>query len=150
MLRRATLALLFVITAPALSAHGEPKIEALAWMAGAWKLESGSRVVEEIWMAPSGGTMIGAGRTVGGGKTKFFEFLRIEQRDHELVYVAMPRGGKPVEFTMGKMKDQRVVFENFEHDFPQTIKYWRDGAKLCARVEGEGQDAEEWCFAPAR
>ncbi|MBI2215314.1 MAG: hypothetical protein HYU52_16815, partial [Acidobacteria bacterium] len=129
MLRFAALLLSFVFAAPVLLAEAAPKIEALRWMSGSWSLTVGDRIVEEVWLPPSGGTIIGAGRTVSEGMTKFFEFLRVVEREKALVYIAMPRGGKSVEFPSVRLEAQRVVFQNLEHDFPQTIQYWRDGEK---------------------
>lgn len=147
--RAITLVSWALFTLPALAGESRA-IASLSWMAGAWAHDSGRSVVEEVWMAPAGGTMIGAGRTVGGGTTKFFEFLRIEQRGESLVYVAMPRGKGTTEFAMSSIDATSVTFENPKHDFPQSIRYWRDGERLCARVAGEGQPAEEWCYEPVR
>ena len=147
--RALALASMVLLALPALAGEASG-IASLAWMAGAWTHDTGGSVVEEVWMAPAGGTMIGAGRTVGGGKTKFFEFLRIEQRGESLVYVAMPRGAGATEFAMSSIDATSITFENPKHDFPQTIRYWRDGTRLCARVAGEGQPAEEWCYEPVR
>lgn len=149
MLRSLAVALSIVCALPAV-AQGGTRIAELAWMGGAWSLSSGGRVVEEMWTGPAGGTMIGAGRTVRGEATTFFEFLRIVERDGTLVYVAMPRGGTATEFAMSSAGETSVTFSNPNHDFPQHITYRREGAKLCARVEGKGQDAEEWCYEPVR
>ena len=68
MFRRSALALSMVLTASFALADDGPDINALGWMAGAWSVAANDRVVEEIWTVPAGGTMIGAGRTVSGGK----------------------------------------------------------------------------------
>jgi hypothetical protein len=36
-------------------------IDRVAWLQGCWALTDGQRVVEEQWMAPGGGIMIGMG-----------------------------------------------------------------------------------------
>ena len=43
-------------------------------------------------MAPRGGSMLGMSRTVIGGKTVEYEFLRIALVDGTLAYVAKPSG----------------------------------------------------------
>jgi len=149
MIRKLALALAVFVSAPLL-AENAPRIESLAWMSGAWSISSNGRVVEEMWTAPAGGTMIGAGRTVSGEKTKFFEFLRIEEKDGTLVYIAMPKGSNTTEFAMSSSGESKVTFSNPKHDFPKHITYWRDGAKLCARVEGDGEAAEQWCYERAK
>lgn len=148
MFRSSALALSMLLAASFALADDGPDISSLDWMAGAWSVGANDRVVEEIWTAPAGGTMIGAGRTVSGGTTKFFEFLRIVEKDGTLVYIASPRGGATTEFAMSAIGASSVTFANPKHDFPQKISYRRDAEKLCARVEGEGEPAEEWCYSP--
>lgn len=43
-------------------------VAALAWLSGCWRQESPSRVVEEMWMTPSGDGMLGMSRTVARGR----------------------------------------------------------------------------------
>ena len=54
----------------------------------------------------------------------------------------------PPGWTLTKLEDNKVVFENPTHDFPQRIIYWLDeNKKLHARVEGtvKGQQrGMEW------
>ena len=111
-------------------------IEELAWMEGRWAVCSQGTEMEEIWTAPKGGIMLGLHRDVQTGKPAFFEYLRIEDRDGGLVYVASPRGAGSTAFGLVSAHDELVVFENLEHDFPQRIIYIRDGDRLTARVEG--------------
>ena len=110
----------------------------LDWMAGCWVGGEGDRRVEEQWMAPAGGTMLGMSRTVAGGKTRAYEFMRIEEADGRLVFVARPSGQEGVSFPSLTVSRERVVFENAAHDFPQRVIYVRqndDG--LRGRIEGE-------------
>jgi len=120
-----------------------------AFMTGAWHGTFAGTVVDEQWTTADGGVMLAASRTISPkGKTSF-EFLRIEQRNGTLVYLAMPQARPETPFPLKTMTSSRVVFENLEHDYPQRILYWRDGAKLCARTEGmlHGKpEAEEWCW----
>ena len=159
--RRFGLALLAIVTLPALSAPPEatpaaaPKIEDLAFLAGSWVAEAGAVRVEEEWLCPSADTMIGMGRTtdVASGKTVFFEYLRIEKRPDGLVYVAQPKGGPATEFRLVRLEAGTAVFENPAHDFPKRVVYARraDGG-LTARVEGDAakpEQAEEFRYLPA-
>ena len=81
--------------------------------------------------------MIGMGRTLAGGKTVFYEYLRIEERADGVFYVAHPKARPGTDFKLTKLEGQEAVFENPEHDFPKKIIYRRnpDGS-LFARVEG--------------
>ena len=134
-------------TAPAPATLGS-----LAWMTGAWGAEIGGIQMEEVWLAPRGGVMLGLHRDVKGERLLIFEFLRIEETTSGLVYQAQPRGRPPVPFPMVETGPQRVVFANPQHDFPQRILYWLgDDGALHARVEGPAggkESAEEWAWPP--
>jgi uncharacterized protein DUF6265 len=117
-----------------------PPISNLAWLTGCWERRAGSRLVEEQWMAPRGGTMLGMSRTVRGDTLVEFEQVRIYERGGSLVYAANPSGQEPAEFVSTSITDSMVVFENPAHDFPQRIVYRRAGAdSLAASVEGAFQ-----------
>lgn len=133
---------------PAATKGPSAKIESLAWLAGGWRSESddGASSSDEHWIAPAGGTMLGVNRAIGGGKTVFFEFLRIEERESTLVFLAQPKGRAPATaFALAEAGDCRVVFANPAHDFPQRIEYRREGETLHARVSGrrDGKEAVE-------
>jgi hypothetical protein len=128
-------------------------VESLAWMAGSWASGGAPVETEEHWTAPKAGSLLGMNRTTKGGKTVMFEFLRIEARPDGVFYLASPGGRPATPFKLKESQKEKAVFENPEHDFPQRILYWREGANLCARVEGtqKGKPAgEQWCWKPLR
>src|SRR5262245_15635489 len=94
-------------------------IAELAWIAGDWQTAPGGRAqIEEHWIPPAGGTMMGVSRTVAGGKTAEFEFLRVEQREDGIYYVAQPKGRCPAtDFKLTRVTAQEAIFENPTHDF---------------------------------
>lgn len=97
----------------------------LGWLAGGWvgKRSSGSSI-EERWSPPLGGAMLATSRTVNtSGKMVAFEYLRIVERDGELVYIAQPGGAKATEFVATELSPTRVVFENPRHNYPKRIVY---------------------------
>lgn len=119
-----------------------PEIERLAWLAGSWRMEKSGRLVEEQWMAPAGGVMLGMGRTLAKGKVVEHEFLQIRVGPGgDLFYVSMPSGQKEATYRHTLLTDKEVVFENPNHDFPQKITYTlkADGALLVV-AEGPGDD----------
>jgi hypothetical protein len=142
---------MWLTLAAALAAGGD--LQTLAWMAGTWTGSDGGVEMEEHWMAPRGGSMLGLHRDTEAGRTVSFEFLRIEAGTDGIVYWASPKGRPATPFKLATSGDRRAVFENPGHDFPRRIIYWRDGAgALCARTEGTlgGKPAsEEWCWKPA-
>ncbi len=114
-------------------------------MEGSWIGEVEGARSEEIWSEPRGGGLVGMGRITDGDRTLFFEYLRIEARADEVVLIAQPRGGDPVEFRLIEQRDGDALFANPDHDYPKRIRYTRDGANgLRARVEGDApEDTEE-------
>jgi uncharacterized protein DUF6265 len=134
------------------TAHLLPLLAVLpTWMSGWWGGDVGGVRMEEVWTKPANGLMVGMHRDVLPGGKVSFEFLRIESKDGSLVYKAMPGGRPATDFPLKTATPSRIVFENPKHDFPQRIIYWRDGRKLCARVEGSmhGKEAaEQWCWSP--
>ncbi|HEX2062513.1 MAG TPA: DUF6265 family protein [Thermoanaerobaculia bacterium] len=118
------------------------------WMSGTWRSTEGSVRMEEHWTSADGDLMLGLHRDIG--KKTSFEFMRIERQGDTLVYLAMPGGRPATRFPLKSVTADRIVFENPEHDFPQRILYWRDGEKLCARVEGTmngKEESEQWCWS---
>jgi hypothetical protein len=112
-------------------------IERIGWLAGCWESADAARGVEESWMAPRGGTMLGAGRTVRGGKLVEYELVLVREQGDGLAYEAHPSGQPSAVFLSKEIGADRVVFENLEHDFPQRVGYRRDGADtLTAWIEG--------------
>jgi hypothetical protein len=110
----------------------------LAWLAGCWQQTGrNGQVVDEEWMAPRAGLMVGMGRTVRGDSVIEYEHLRIFSRAGHAIYHAEPSGQTPAEFSARSVTDTLVLFENPQHDFPQRIIYRRRGSdSLLARVEG--------------
>ena len=95
-MRVATVALLLTSVA---SAAGTPTgVDRIAWLQGCWTMTTGERVVEEQWMAPRGGAMLGIGRTVKAGRLVEHEFMIVRERGDALVLEAHPSGQSAAEF----------------------------------------------------
>jgi hypothetical protein len=122
------------------------------WMSGSWAGTVRGVEMEEHWTTAKGGVMAGMHRDVKpNGKTSI-EFARIQLQGDDVVFLAQPGGQPPTPFRMVESAEQRIVFENKEHDYPQRIVYWlgKDGA-LCAATEAaDGADREEWCWTRRR
>ena len=115
-------------------------LDSLNWMAGCWEQNVPQRqmTITEHWMKPAGGTMIGMSRTVRGGKTTGYEFIRIVTSDTGIDYIAKPSSSKDeTAFKLVKSSSSESVFENLAHDFPQRIIYrLQSPDALAARIEG--------------
>lgn len=110
----------------------------VAWLAGCWSADGREPGSVEHWLAPAGGTMLGVSRTVKGGKTIASEFMQLASNsDGKLVFTAHPSGQNEASFVLANVTDNKVTFENPQHDFPQRIIYRRLSAKqMIARIEG--------------
>jgi len=118
-------------------ARGTALVSRLSWLSGCWQRRNGTRLVEEQWMVPRGGVMMGMSRTVRGDTLVEYEQLRIFERPGRAVYAAAPSGQPMAEFETRATSDTLVVFENPTHDYPQRIIYRKKGNdSLLARIEG--------------
>ena len=113
-----------------------PSLADLAWLTGCWEGRQGEAIIEEVWSKPSGGTMLGFGRTVKNGKTTTFEFMQIREINGSLTYMPQPEGGTRVDFPLKDAFAGKMTFENPEHDFPQRVIYEPQGRLLLAAIEG--------------
>ena len=112
-------------------------IDRAAFLQGCWERRAGNRMVEEQWMRPRGGVMLGMARTVRGDSVAEYEFLRLFERGDKLVYAAHPSGQPPADFESVSVADGALTFANPAHDFPQRISYRSAGDSLFARIEGK-------------
>ena len=139
-----TLAAALLLPGAAVSAE-EEDAPFPAWLAGedeSW--------TEEFWTHPRAGMMIGASREGQGETLRSWESIRIlRTADGSLAYVPMPGGGAPVEFALSGQGTRMIEFANPAHDFPQRIRYWRDGDTLHAEIAMiDGSRAIAWSYAP--
>lgn len=125
----------FIYIAVMLSAQ-ERLIDNAAFLKGCWQRTSGTRVVEEQWMAPRAGMMMGMSRTVRGDSLIEYEHVRIFERNARLVYAAQPSRQAAAEFESAMITAGAITFANPAHDFPQRIIYRVAGDSLFARIEG--------------
>lgn len=133
---RVSVLILLLATVAAAAAQPAAGIQRVAWLRGCWESASTAGSVEEQWMAPRGGSMLGMSRGVRGEALAEYELVLIRERGEKLVYVAHPSGQPSAEFLSGTVTEHSVVFENPAHDFPQRIGYERRGNELLAWIEG--------------
>lgn len=151
---RPLLALLILGTASpgaAQSSSGGIDLGRLDWLAGCWERRAGERVVLEMWMAPAGGMMLGASRTVVAGRTRDFEHLKLETVGDTLIYTALPARQRETSFRATTLPDSGFTVDNPTHDFPTRISYRRIGPdSLVARIEGPSPSGPRGIDFPMR
>jgi hypothetical protein len=120
-----------------LSGRAAPLIERIRWLSGCWLDTARGAAIEEQWMAPRGGVMLGMGRTVRADTLREYELVLVRDRGSELVYEAHPSGQPAATFRSTLVSDSQVVFRNPGHDYPQEVGYRRIGAdSLLAWIDG--------------
>lgn len=124
----------------------------LSWLAGYWLSCDGGREVSETWSDPRAGVMIGSAVTVSDGLSSW-EFMTIGPSESGVSFFASPKGQAPSEFPAIELSNERAVFENPSHDFPQRVIYTRTGEILSGRIEGEidGEaQSADWTYRKAK
>ena len=110
----------------------------LSWLSGSWTTTTDGVEIEEYWMTPKGGVMLGLNRTTRPKAKGEFEFMRLEERSTGIVFVAQPSGKPGTEFPVLQSAEKQVVFENKNNKFPQRITYKLDDKnRLVGRIDGE-------------
>ena len=146
---------MWLIFAAMLAGEAQP-LALPSWMAGCWEHSSEDRWTEECWTAPRGGIMLGSGRSGQGGVLGSWEVMQIEVVETDdpaidpLTFYGAPKGQNRTPFTWVRDgKDPGITFINAGHDYPQRIRYWRDGKYLMAEVSlADGSKAQRWRYAP--
>ena len=126
-----------------------------AWMAGCWERHSGDKWTEECWTAPRAGIMLGSGRSGTGETLREWEVMQIERVDADdpavprMTFYGAPGGQNRTPFVWVASDDPGVTFVNESHDYPQRIRYWRDGKELVAEIAlKDGSKAVSWRYKP--
>lgn len=121
-----------------------------AFMTGAWQMGEGDRWGDEYWTPPRGGMMIGAARIGRGDAVKSWESTRIGYDEAgKLAFWAMPNWAPATKFTATEQTPTSITFVNAGHDYPQRVRYWREGALLKAEISlADGSKAIRFDYRP--
>jgi hypothetical protein len=123
---------------------GLNEIEKLSWIIDKWISLSGESIIYENWKKLDDTTFTGVSHTVKNGDTVFTEKLKIEKIDNDIFYTAVvAHNPGPVSFKLVELGENKAVFENPEHDFPNRIIYiLKDDGSLYARIESKNKKGE--------
>ncbi len=132
----------------------DPPAEILPrWMAGCWEQKKGESWTEECWTTPRGGLMLGSGRSGEADMVKSWEVMQIMTNDTDdpaiqrVVFYGAPKGEGRTPFKLVQDGHPGVTFMNAEHDYPQRIRYWREGEELVAETAlKDGSKAMRWRY----
>ena len=125
--------LLTLLSIPVFASASEPSRYVLAWLEGCW--ESADRGSREVWVVEDERSLVGFSVTLDGTSIVFYELLSIRADDDgSWTYNAHPSGQASAKFLASEIGANEVLFVNPEHDYPQEIRYRRDGDKLFASI----------------
>ena len=92
--------------------------------------------------------MMGLSRSGQGEAVREFEFLRLQAgADGVPVYWASPAAARRSASGWSPRDAASATFENPAHDFPQRIRYRRDGDRMVATISAsDGSNAMSWTY----
>lgn len=125
--------------------------EPLDWLVGKWCTEPvNGRTTCESWQ-PMGADHVMRGETVTtSAKGERREPMRISSEAGKLVFHAKPPGQAPTDFAARHAASQSIEFVNAAHDYPQRIRYWREGELLMAEISlADGSKPMRWRYRRA-
>ena len=128
---------------PGISAQAsEPDSPFFEWFTGCWQSLDGA--TREVWSQREGDHLFGYSVVLDPHQeiypakhVVFFELMRIDLLggdDHAASFLAYPSGEGPTRFNRVHFGERHVTYENPDTDFPQRIRYWRDGEDLKAEI----------------
>lgn len=138
----------FALAAAFAQAQAPATVADLGWMSGRWQAVNEGRWTEELWSPARGGVMLGYSRSGREDVLGEWEFIRIQAgADGVPVYWGSPGGRPAVGFRLTARDGTSATFDNPAHDFPQRIRYARDGDVMVATVSAiDGSNAMSWTY----
>jgi hypothetical protein len=122
----------------------------LGWLVGEWCTEKaeGRKTTCESWRAAGNGGLRGMGKTWHERFVTIDEHMEIRPEGDGLVFHAEPNRQKPTAFrSVGGQPAMSLRFENRAHDYPQVVRYWREGALLMAEISlADGSKPMRWTY----
>ena len=97
-------------------------IDQVAWIAGQWHGEAFGGKTEEVWTAPSAGSMMGSFKAYKGNEITFYEFCLIREVEGSLILQlkhfnhdlkGWERKNETVDFPLVKIENEEVYFAGF-------------------------------------
>ncbi len=125
---------------PVKKSGSSDKFALTRWLIGSWHSKSKDVLNYESWDQANDSTLSGRSYSIRNGDTVSLEFITLIQRNGRMAYVPTVPGqnqGLPVEFELTFISDNKMIFENPDHDFPQTISYEQASSdSLIAEIAG--------------
>lgn len=124
------------------------------WMAGCWEQRQDDRWTEECWTTPRAGLMLGSGRSGVGERLLNWEAMQIVMNQSSgdgqvvsMAFWAAPSGANRTMFAWSPDEAAGFTFVNATNDYPQRIRYWREGDLLNAEISmADGSRSMRWTY----
>ena len=134
-MKRLSIALMLI---PVIALGSDSDSDKLSWLAGCWMTPDKSS--QEVWVIDSDRSLAGFGVAISDSTVGFYEVLGIKQSDDGTwTYTAHPSGQGSASFLAVEISENSVVFANPDHDYPQEIRYRREGNQLHATISLLGE-----------
>jgi hypothetical protein len=115
-------------------------INRATWLLGTWENRTSRGSLYETWTRRSNNEFYGLSYKLKEQDTLVLETIQLLQKSNGLFYIPSVKDqneGKAVVFALKSIRDDHMVFENPEHDFPQVISYKRiTSDSLVAEISG--------------
>ena len=114
--------------------RSQPKLadfDKVMWLVGTWVNDSKKDHVFESWLVKNENELRGTSYLIKGRDTLVKETIRLIAEKDAVYYIPMvnqQNEGLPIRFTLSRLTDTEMVFENPDHDFPQVISYRKQNA----------------------
>lgn len=119
------------------------KSDAVKWIVGTWKINTGQGFIVEKWKLKNDSTFTGTSYFVKAeNDSALQETLELSFRKGEWTYTPTVTGqnnNSPVAFKIIFLGRAEFISENKAHDFPQRISYRRVKNQLFASIEGNSK-----------
>jgi hypothetical protein len=104
---------------------------------GKWKLNSDKTEFYEVWKMVDSTELVGKGYSIEAGEVIENEIIYLKKFANSWAYVAIPKNQTITLFALNDFTQNKFIFENKEHDFPQRVIYeFKNDGNLTALVEG--------------
>ena len=137
--------LLAIVSCKKEETNEKDKIKAADWLIGNWENSSSEGVLNENWEKVNDSTFSGTSYFIKGKDTLHFESIKLSQNGEKLIYIATVKGqnnDKPVSFPSTSETENKLIFENPQHDYPQKITYTKGAnntftAEISGKLQGK-------------
>lgn len=133
--------LLAVVSCKKAETVEKDKIKTADWLLGAWENKSPNGVLTESWQKVNDSTFSATSYFIKEDDTLHSEKITLSQKGEMLLYSATVNGqnnDKAIDFGSTTETENKLVFENPSHDYPQKITYTKGANNtLTAEITGD-------------